>query len=749
MDLSLSPDQTALRDTVARLYAKESHTARVREAESTADGVDRPLWRALVQMGLPTMGVPEGQGGGGASLVDLAVVAEQHGAYLAPAPLLDTMVTARLLARAASDAAGGAGALIGRLGDGDVGALALRPARDHVARLVPAGAAATVVVGLDGDRLVVATPAEPAERRPTMHGGPAADVDLSGAEVLATGDEARHLYDRAVDEWRVLAAAAQAGLARAALDIGVAYVKERHQFGVPIGSFQSIQHRLADVHTAVDGARLLAYEAAWAADVGEPRAAALAAQAAWFCGQVADDAAGASLHYHGGYGFMEEYDIQLFVRRAKAWRLLLGDPRRELQTIAERRWLTAGEAAAAPAAPAADPTGGMDFSFDAETVALQAEMRAFIDEHLTRDIVERALATGTMHDWGLHRKLSERGYLAAGWPTEVGGRGLSPVTTAALIQELFRAGAPVDGMSIVAMVGATLLLRGNDHQRTEILPRILSGDVMVCLGYSEPDAGSDVAAAQTRAERDGDGPEAGWVVNGQKMFTTLAHEAAYVFLLARTDPSAPKHRGLTMFLVPMDTPGIEITPVHTLGGERTNITFYTDVHVPDSCRVGDVGDGWSVMHAALVYERNSANWGEPAHLVDSVARWAATTGSDGTRPLDDPVTRERLARWDTLVEVGRLLLYRSAWLAATGALPQVEGSMAKLFLTETFVQAAHDLVDLAGPDGLIPRDQDGAVLDGLLEHGVRHAVVTTIYGGSSEIQREIVAQRGLGLPRGR
>jgi alkylation response protein AidB-like acyl-CoA dehydrogenase len=549
----------------------------------------------------------------------------------------------------------------------------------------------------------------------------------------------------------VRAAAAPAGLARAALDIGVAYVKERHQFGVPIGSFQSIQHRLADVHTAVDGARLLAYEAAWAADTGEPRAAALAAQAAWFCGQAADDAAGASLHYHGGYGFMEEYDIQLYVRRAKAWRLLLGDPRRELQTIAERRWLApTSTRTGSPPSPAPGPAGGgMDFRFDADTLALQAEVRAFLDEHLTTDIVERALTTGTMHDWDFHRKFCERGYLAAGWPTEVGGLGQSAVATTALIQELFRSGAPVDGLSIVAMVGATLLLRGNEQQRSEILPRILAGEVMCCLGYSEPDAGSDVAAAQTRAERDGDGPDAGWVINGQKMFTTLAHEAAYVFLLARTDPAAPKHRGLTMFLVPMDTPGIEITPVETLGGERTNITFYTDVRVPDSCRVGDIGDGWSVMHAALVYERNSCNWGEPAHLVDSVARWAATTRSDGTRPLDDPVTRERLARWDTLVEVGRLLLYRSAWLAATGALPQVEGSMAKLFLTETFVGAAHDLVDLAGPEGLLPGHQDGAVLDGLLEHGVRHAVVTTIYGGSSEIQREIVAQRGLGLPRGR
>ncbi|HEY8527733.1 MAG TPA: acyl-CoA dehydrogenase [Acidimicrobiales bacterium] len=756
MHLSLSPDQTALRDAVARLYTKEAHPERVREAESAADGIDRNLWQAIVQMGLPTMGVAEALGGGGASLVDLAVVAEQHGAHLAPAPLLDTMVAARALAGTEAGAP-----LVARLADGEIGALALRPARDHVATLVPAGAAANVVVALDGDRLVTATPDEPPPRRRTMHKGPVADVDLTGATVLAEGDEARRLFDRAVDEWRTLVAAAQAGLARAALDIGVAYVKDRHQFGVPIGSFQSVQHRLADLHTAVDGARLLAYEAAWAADRGEPGASALAAQASWFCGQTADDATEASLHYHGGYGFMEEYDIQLYVRRAKAWRLLLGDPRRELQTIAERRWVSPPPAPPRPAEaqgteggtpegrPADDEPAGMDFSFDAETLALQQEMRQFLAENLTPDIIERALSTGTMHDWGLHKKLAERGYLSAGWPKEVGGRGLSAVTTTALIQELFRAGAPVDGLAIVAMVGATLLLRGNEQQRTEILPRILSGEVMCCLGYTEPDSGSDVAAAQTRAERIGEGPDAEWVINGQKMFTTLAHEASYVFLLTRTDPTAPKHRGLTMFLVPMDTPGIEITPVHTLGGERTNITFYNDVRVPDSCRVGEVNDGWSVMHAALVYERNSSNWGEPAHLVESAVRWAATTQSDGTRPLDDPITRERLARWDTLVEVGRLLLYRSAWMAASGALPQVEGSMAKLFLTETFVRAANDLVDLAGTEGLLPRHEEGAVLNGLLEHGVRHAVVTTIYGGSSEIQREIVAQRGLGLPRGR
>ncbi len=233
------------------------------------------------------------------------------------------------------------------------------------------------------------------------------------------------------------------------------------------------------------------------------------------------------------------------------------------------------------------------------------------------------------------------------------------------------------------------------------------------------------------------------------MFTTLAHEAQYVFLLCRSNLEVPKHKGMTMFLVPMDSPGIEVTPVATLGGERTNITFYSEVRVPDSCRVGEVDDGWSVMHAALVYERNGANWGEPHHLVESVAGWATQPGADGSRPFDDPAVREVLARWSTELEVGRLLLFRSAWLSARGAMPQVEGSMAKLHITEAFVRAASELVDLLGADGLVPMGEDGTVLQGLVEHAFRHAVVTTIYGGSSEVQREIIAGRALGLPRNR
>jgi hypothetical protein len=387
----------------------------------------------------------------------------------------------------------------------------------------------------------------------------------------------------------------------------------------------------------------------------------------------------------------------------------------------------------------------MDFRLEHETEAFRTEVRAFIAQHLSAEVVERAHVTGTMHDWDFHRALCARGYLASGWPVEVGGLGRSAIDQTVLMQELYAAGAPIDGLNIASMVGATLLVCGTDAQKAEVLPRILSGEVLCCLGYSEPEAGSDVAAVATRATRDGED----WRIEGQKMFTTMAHEAHYVFLLARTDPDAPKHKGLTMFLVPMDAPGIEITPVATMGGERTNITFYDGVRVPDAARVGDVDAGWSVMHAALVYERSSANWGEPDALVESVAAWARDPGPDGQVPLDDPRVAEALARWSTELEVGRLLLFRSAWVSAQGGMPQVEGSMAKLAITEAFVAASHDLLDALGSAGLVAMGEPTAALGGLVEHAFRHAVVTTIYGGSSEVQREIIAGRGLGLPRSR
>lgn len=388
----------------------------------------------------------------------------------------------------------------------------------------------------------------------------------------------------------------------------------------------------------------------------------------------------------------------------------------------------------------------MDFRLGERSDEFRAEVAAFLDEHLTDEIIERVDATGTVHDWGFHRALAEQGWLAAAWPEAYGGQGRDPFEMAVFGQEAARRHAPMDGLATTMMVARTLLHVGTEEQKRAIVPRAVRGEILICLGYSEPDAGSDVAAARTRAVRDGDE----WVITGQKMFTTLAHESEYVFLLTRTNPDVPKHQGLTMFLVPLDSPGIEIHPVHTLGGERTNITFYNDVRVPDRGRVGDVDGGWNVMTVALTFERSGGGGWETRRVLDHCIEWARTTRRpDGRRVIDDPVVRERLARVATECEVARLLGLRTSWVAHRGDLPGVEGSMSKLFASEAFQRACSDLLDLVGPEGLRRHGEPDAPADGWIEHAYRHAAVGTIYGGSSEIQRGIIAERGLRLPRTR
>ena len=388
----------------------------------------------------------------------------------------------------------------------------------------------------------------------------------------------------------------------------------------------------------------------------------------------------------------------------------------------------------------------MDFRLGPRAEKFRAEVRGFLAEHLTDEVIERAHATGTVHDWGFHRALAERGWLAASWSVESGGQGRDPFEVLVLHEEMARAGAPVDGWGTSELVANTLRVAGTDAQRGDVVPRVLRGEILICLGYSEPDSGSDVAAAKTRAVRDGDE----WVIDGQKMFTTLAHESAFVFLLTRTNTEVPKHRGLTMFLVPMDTPGIEVRPIHTVGGERTNITFYNGVRVPDSARVGEVDGGWEVMKVALAFERQAGGQGETVRLLERAVQWARTApGADGEPLLADGSVRERLARIAVGSEVGKLLRYRLAWTSARGELPIVEGSMAKLFCSESFQRAASELVDLAGTEGVLGHGADAAPADGWFEHAHRHAAVMTIYGGTSEIQRSIIAERGLGLPRSR
>ncbi len=388
----------------------------------------------------------------------------------------------------------------------------------------------------------------------------------------------------------------------------------------------------------------------------------------------------------------------------------------------------------------------MDFATVDDLADYRSAARDWAAEHIGPEWAAEQYRSGTHHTAELHHALARDGILAAGWPAEYGGSDTDIGFARAVLDEVAAAGLYADGWATTLMVIRTIDRVGTEEQKKTITPAALRGEILIALGYSEPDSGSDVAAAKTRAVRDGEE----WVINGQKMFTSTAQVCSHVFVLARTDPEVPKHKGLTMFLVPTDSRGFELQPVHTLGGQRTNATFYSDVRVPDSLRIGGVDEGWRVMRVALVYERSGGRTSAGPTLAEKAAAWAVSTERpDGTTVYDDPRTRERFARIAVDEEVGRLLGERVRWMHAVGELPGVEGSMAKLFINEAAQRHYSELLDLLGPDGVLQPGAAGAPFEGDLEAHFRSAVVGTIYGGASEIQREIIAERRLGLPRSR
>jgi alkylation response protein AidB-like acyl-CoA dehydrogenase len=323
VDLNPSEEQQQLIDAFSAFYAKECPTERVRAAEPS--GHDADLWALLREMGALQMAVDESSGGWGASLLDLALVAEQHGRYLGPAPLIEAVTAVRLLARAGGHPA--AEVLSRALTSDRLTTIALLPPKNGVLGLVPAGAVADEVIFFEDGRLMCMEIADRGRSVSNIGSLPLADIGIDAAAVvLASGSGAEPLFETARDEWLVLMANSLVGLGSRAMEIGVDYVKERHAFGVPIGSFQSVAHGLADAATAMDGSKLIAREAAWAAGEDAARATELACLSCGFSAESAREASYRSLHYHGGYGFMLEFDIQLYFRRAIAWPAVFGEP---------------------------------------------------------------------------------------------------------------------------------------------------------------------------------------------------------------------------------------------------------------------------------------------------------------------------------------------------------------------------------------------------------------------------------------
>ena len=396
----------------------------------------------------------------------------------------------------------------------------------------------------------------------------------------------------------------------------------------------------------------------------------------------------------------------------------------------------------------------MDFSLvelTPEQEAFRDRVRGLLDEVITQDVHDNQRATGNGHTPAVHSAMAKAGLIRPAWPVEEGGAGADKVEERLLELEIDRHELITVTAGTSRLVWQAIEAFGEKDLVAELKAKYASGEARFCLGYTEPDGGSDIAAAKVRAVRDGDE----WVINGSKIFTTGAQNCTHVFLITRTDPELPKHRGITMFLVPLDTPGVEIQGIRTFGGERTNIVYYSDVRISDRYRLGGVNDGWTVLRGPLDEEHAfglvTDGLKEPygrgftpivERAYDAAVGWARThVRADGSHPIDDPLVRVRLAQVAADIE-------------RTGC---VDGPEGRVFGADVIVRSSADLVDLVGPEAVLSYGSDGAgpgecaAPDGpplwRIDFSHRFAQGTPTYGGTVEVFRQMIAQHVLGLPR--
>jgi alkylation response protein AidB-like acyl-CoA dehydrogenase len=382
-----------------------------------------------------------------------------------------------------------------------------------------------------------------------------------------------------------------------------------------------------------------------------------------------------------------------------------------------------------------------------EQLALRQELRAYYAELMTDEVRSQV---GDMGEGGeawrnVVRRIGKDGWLGIGWPRQYGGQGRPVTDQYIFFDETRRAGAPFPFVT-VNTVGPTIMRYGSDEQKAYFLPGILSGDINFAIGYTEPEAGTDLASLRTRAVRDGDE----YVVNGAKVFTSGADNADFIWLAARTDPEAPKHKGISILCLPTDSPGFSWSPIVTVGGATTTATYYSDVRVPLANRVGEENEGWRMITNQLNHERvGLAAWsGLTGLLCDDVAKWAAgTTTPEGGTVLDRAWVRADLARCRAEVEAMRLLNWRMACAMAAEQLNPADSSAVKVFGVEHSIEIYRRLLGIVGAVGYLAPRSPGALLRGRLEQAARGAQINTFGGGVNEVQREIVAMAGLGMKR--
>ena len=703
------------------------------------------LWRGLAAQGLTELGSNPEEGG----LREICIVMEELGRAACPAPVLAAALC-NLVRTVGDDGDAGlftalqAGRMrpafwFGAL-DGDASAGALRWDAGRVSgtlRFVDGAANAThLLIALDAPSALAVVDcaasgvAMTATRALGADGQSEVTLDAALARLIALPPQ--RLAGLALVA-RLARLARAHGAARRAFEMAVDYAKERQQFGKPIGSFQAVQHKLANCLIALEGVRLTLHHAAAQHDLEAPGWRYFASTALAFGTGALRRVSLETHHAFGAIGYAEEHEAPRHFRRTHLDTLGGGGVRAARAEVAEQIFARAG--AALPR-----------FDLGAAGNAFRDEVRAWLAANWSgaRKAAFDAQPFGQREfDPSFARDIGSTGWIGLTWPGESGGQARSPLEQIAFIEEMERAEAPRIGASIQS---TALMLFGTPAQRTRYLPEILAGEAMHGMGYSEPDAGSDLASLRTSAVRDGDE----WVINGQKIWTTT-YWGKYMFLAARTDAAAkPAHAGISMFIVPMDTPGISVKPSATMyDGTFANI-FYDKVRVPADALLGQENGGWKVLTSALATERGLVGGGiviKVAHAFELLCAEIRAATLDGKPMQDDALVRDRVALLAAEIEVGRQLMLCCAELAKDGPTPPEYGAISKVFSGELMERFGEAALELLGLRAALSQGASGNLANGKFEQGLRHSLMWVISIGTNEIQRSLIAQRGLGLPR--
>jgi len=713
MSIAITDDHRALADTAADVLRKRDARGAARALLEAPTEEPPELWSDVAGLGWLGLHVPEQFGGSGYGLEELVVVVEQLGRALAPGAFVPTVTASAVLVAAGDGTA--AKTYVPDLASGKkTAAIALHGAltvRDGTvsgsAGAALGGGLADLLVAAAGDDVVVvdlraggAKVTVPPNLDPTRR---CARISLDGASADVLPGARRLLVDLA----RVILSAEAVGIARECTDQAAAYAKVREQFGRPIGTYQAVKHHCANMLVATELATAAVWDAARAAHAGGEQRTLTAAIAAALAGPAADLCANLNIQVHGGIGFTWEHDGHLFLRRATTVRALL-EPDVAAAEITDLSRDGVRRSRNIDLPPEAEP--------------IRDEVRAFVARVKDSDPAAQRDA------------MIETGYVMPHWPRPW-GREAGAVEQLVIEQEFAAAGLKRPAYGITGWVILTLIQHGTPDQVARWVPPALRQEVIWCQLFSEPDAGSDAAGIKTRGTR----VEGGWLVNGQKVWTSGAHIAGMGFATVRTNPDAPKHQGITTMVIDMHAKGVEVRPLRmTTGASEFNEVFFNDVFVPDDDVVGPVDGGWTVARATLGNESVSIGGGQGGMAVAGDALIA---------PFDAHPDRlaggaARVGHYIAGTEAMALLNLRSAHRAVAGGEPGPEGAMTKLVLSELGHEAAAILSELAGPETAF---MDGeAAMSNLLV--LMHRAMS-IAGGTSEIKRNQIGERILGLPR--